>query len=297
MPFIHHPVGRLIAALFMLAGLTANSAAFDFGDLKKLDHLKKAVSIGQKAAQASREINEEEEITIGNGISAQILGAAPLLNNDKIQNYVNRVGLWVALQSERPDLPWRFAVVASDDVNAFSVPGGTILITEGMYARFRNEGELAGVLAHEIAHVLDKHQLQQIQKTLGLAWKMALIGAVAEDKGTREAEHIARAFTAGTEIYARGLDKNDEFDADRKGVVLAARAGYNPYGLIAVLQTLGEINDKDSAVALMFKTHPAPATRLDKLADAVGETLDTYAGQIQTTKRFVPLAAAARTPH
>lgn len=284
-----------IAPLCALAVALAAPAAqaFDFGSLKDLEKVQKAVSIGSKMAKANREINQDEEINIGKGVAAQVLGAAPLVDNKALQDYVNRVGLWLALQTERPDLPWRFGVIASDDVNAFSMPGGTVLITRGMYSRFRNEGELAGVLAHEIAHVLEKHQLRQIQKSLGNEWKMELVGAVAEDKGTRDADNLAKAFGAGTEIFARGLDKQDEFAADRAGVVIAARAGYNPYGLVNVLQTLGEISTQDSAVALMFRTHPAPAARMDLLADAMGESLDGYAAGVERTKRFIPLKAAA----
>lgn len=284
-----------LPVLTLLACLCAPTAAtsFDLGNLKDLDKVGKAISIGSKAVKANREINQEEEIEIGAGVTARVLGSAPLVDNAALQKYVNRVGFWIAMQSERPDLPWQFGVMASDDVNAFSTPGGTILVTRGLYSRFRNEGELAGVLAHEIAHVLAKHQLRQIQKSLGNEWKMDLVNAVAEDKGGSDAKNFAKAFTAGTEIYTRGLDKQDEFDADRLGVVLAARAGYNPYGLVGVLQTLGDISGQDSAVALMFKTHPAPAVRLDQLELAMGEQLDAYAGQVETTKRFIPLKAEA----
>jgi len=285
------PLQVLVAAGTLL--VAAPATAFDFGDLKDLENAKKALSIGKKVVEASREINQQEEVEIGNGVAARVLGTAPLVDDAALQKYVNRVGLWLALQTERPDLPWHFGVIASDDVNAFSTPGGNILVTRGMYSRFRNEAELAGVLAHEIAHVLEKHQVKAIQKSLGNAWKAELVGAVAENKGGKSSEHIAKAFTAGTELYTRGLDKQDEFDADRMGVVIAARAGYNPYGLVGVLQTLGEINAQDSAVALMFKTHPSPGARLDILASAMGEQLDGHAGQVETTKRFIPLKAEA----
>ncbi|MFZ5756874.1 MAG: M48 family metalloprotease [Pseudomonadota bacterium] len=280
-----------LSALALTLPLTAG--AFDLGNLKDLDKVGKAISIGSKAAKANRDISEEEEIEIGTGVASRVLGTAPLVDNAAVQKYVNRVGLWLAMQTERPELPWQFGVIASDDVNAFSTPGGTILITRGLYSRFRNEGELAGVLAHEIAHVLEKHQLKAIQKALGNEWKMELVNAVAEDKGGSDARNVAKAFTAGTELYTRGLDKQDEYDADRLGVVIAARAGYNPYGLVSVLQTLGDINAQDSAVALMFKTHPSPAVRLDQLDVAMGEQLDAYAGQVENTKRFIPLKAEA----
>lgn len=273
------------AALLGLAG-TAN--AFDLNRLD-FDKIGKAISVGKKAVQANREINQAEEVEIGDGIAARVLGAAPLVDNPALQAYVNRVGLWLALQTGRPGLPWHFGIIDTDAVNAFSTPGGTILVTRGLYARLRNEAELAGVLAHEIAHVVEKHQLRQIQKSLGNEWKMDLVNAVAEEKGHRDARHVAKAFSAGTEIFARGLDKQDEFAADRLGVVIAARAGYNPYGLPGVLRTLGGTSPEDSAVALMFQTHPAPGTRLDLLADAMGERLDAHAGGVEQTGRFVRL--------
>jgi predicted Zn-dependent protease len=269
----------------------ASASAFDFGNLKDMDRLKKAIDIGGKAVKAKKDIPQEEEIRIGDELAAKLLGAAPLVDNTALQQYVNRVGYWLALQSERADLPWRFGVIESDDVNAFSMPGGTVLITRGMYARFRNEGELAGVLAHEIGHVVERHQLRQIQKAAGNEWKADLIGAVADEKGNKDAKNIAKALTAGIEVFTRGLDKQDEFAADRSGVVLAARAGYNPYGLVGVLQTLGDINAEDSKVALMFQTHPSPLNRQDMLADAMGESLDAYAGGVESTKRFVALPA------
>lgn len=280
---------RILLALGLCAA-TLSAQAFDFNKaMEKLNDPKvqKALSITQKVAEANREISEEEEIAIGDGVAARLLGAAPLVANAELQRYVNRVGLWLALQTERPALPWRFGVIDSPNVNAFATPGGTVLLTKGLYDQLRNEGELAGVLAHEISHVLQKHQLKAIQNTLGQEWKMELAQAVAEDKGTKKAEHWSRAFNAGTELFVRGLDKSDEFMADRMGMVIAARAGYNPFDLVSVLQTLGQLNPSDSSVALMFKTHPSPARRLDELDAQLGSRLDVYAEQVSTTRRFV----------
>lgn len=282
----------LAALPFVLLAATPCSA-FDLNALKDLDRVKQAVSIGSKAVQANRDISPEEEAKIGKGVAAQVFGAAPLIDDEATQLYVNHVGRWLAMHTERAALDWRFGVVDSDDVNAFSMPGGIVLLTRGLYARLRNEGELAGVLAHEIAHVLQNDQLDAIRKQLGREWQLELVSAIASSKDEDNAEHYSKAFGAGTEVFARGLDKQDEFDADRYGVVIAARAGYNPYGLVSVLQTLGSINAQDSAVALMFKTHPAPATRLDELERAMGAQLDRYAAQVDVTKRFVPMPMAA----
>lgn len=279
----------LLAASLLLAG---SAQAFDLG--KALDKLndpetQKALNIGKKALKSLQEIPEPEEIEIGKGIAANLLGAAPLVRDDALQKYVNRVGLWLALQSERPDLPWRFGVTDDPDVNAFATPGGTVLVTRGLYEKFRNESELAGVLAHEIAHVVQKHQLKAIKSQLGREWQMELATAAAERKDSTRAAHQLKAFTAGTELFARGLDKNDEFEADRMGVVLAARGGYNPYGLVGSLQTLDAVNPQDGAVALMFKTHPAPAKRLEMLSSVMGTQLDSYADNAKEPARFYML--------
>ncbi|MDQ8037520.1 MAG: M48 family metalloprotease [Pedobacter sp.] len=278
----------LLAALL----LSTSAQAFDLGKaLNKLNdpETQKALGIGKKALQSLKEIPEPEEIEIGKGIAANLLGAAPLVRDDALQKYVNRVGLWLALQTERPDLPWRFGVTEDPDVNAFATPGGTILITRGLYEKFRNESELAGVLSHEIAHVVQKHQLKAIKSQLGREWQMELATAVAERKDSSRAANQLKAFTAGTELFARGLDKNDEFEADRMGVVIAARGGYNPFGLVGSLQTLDAVNPQDGAVALMFKTHPSPAKRLEMLSDAMGTQLDTYADSSKEPARFYTL--------
>jgi predicted Zn-dependent protease len=201
-----------------------------------------------------------------------------------MQRYVNHVGRWLAAQTERPDLPWQFGVLDSPNVNAFAVPGGTIFITRGLLERMRNEAELAGVLGHEIVHVLRKHHLKAIQKgaqssLAGDAMSMAL-----KDRAGPARDKLI-AF--GTEMYSRGLDKGDELEADRLGIVIAARAGYDAYGLPSVLQTLQAMSAQDSAVALMFKTHPSPGERLDSLGEKMQPVLDTYSAQPQLADRFV----------
>jgi beta-barrel assembly-enhancing protease len=168
------------------------------------------------------------------------------------------------------------------------VPGGTIFVPRGLLEKMASEAELAGVLAHEIVHVVRKHHLKAIQKGA-----LASLGGQAASAAFRDmnSEAKQKLVTFGTEMYSRGLDKGDELEADRLGVVIAARGGYDPYGLPAVLQALQATNPADSAVALMFKTHPAPGERLGALEPAM-PSLDAYASQPQLRERF--LAEAKR---
>ncbi|MFM9912090.1 MAG: M48 family metallopeptidase [Methylophilaceae bacterium] len=214
--------------------------------------------------------SEKEEISIGREITGNLLGAAPLVKDAELQQYVNKVGRWVATQSERPDLPWHFGVIESADINAFAAPGGYVIITKGLYKKLTNEAQLAGVLAHEIGHVIKKHHLKVLQKS-----QLLDIGAgVLGDAAGKDNKTIKKLIGSGAEVLARGLDKDAEFEADRIGVVLATRAGYDSYGLVDVLQEIGHVSKDDGSVALLFKTHPAPDDRLVKLGDAIGNRLD-----------------------
>ena len=269
--------------LILICGIAAASAAHAQFRLPSLD-ITKMVDTVKNVGKAVKDIDEPEEISIGRDVASRLLGAAPLVAAPGMQRYVNQVGRWLAAQSERPDLPWQFGVLDSPNVNAFAVPGGTIFITKGLLDKMRSEAELAGVLGHEIVHVLRKHHLKAIQKGAQSALAGDAMSAALRDRAGPARDKLI-AF--GTEMYSRGLDKGDELEADRLGLVIAARGGYDAYGLPSVLQTLQAMSAQDSALALMFKTHPAPAERLDALAEKMQPVLDTYAGQAQLAERFV----------
>lgn len=216
-----------------------------------------------------------DEVKIGRQIAGNLLGAAPLVRDAKLQQYVNQVGRWVASRSGRPDLNWTFGVIESNDINAFAAPAGYIFVTRGLYMRLKDEAELAGVLAHEVAHVQQQHHLKVLQQ-------QQLIGLGSQFLGKQVGGDAAvqRLIGSGAEIMARGLDKSAEFEADRIGVVLAARAGYDPWGLPSVLQEIGSVSKSDaSGVALLFKTHPPPDERLAALEQAIGERFDGVNGK------------------
>lgn len=266
---------RALLLMWLCFALPAQ-AQFNFNINRIIDSVK-------NVGKATQEIDEKQEIEIGQDMAARLLGAAPLLDHPRAQRYVNDVGRWLASQTERPDLPWRFGVLDAPQLNAFAVPGGTIFLTRGLVQSMKSEAELAGVLAHEIAHVVKKHHLNAIQKSA----QAALAGdALTLAMNRSSSENRDKLIAFGTEMYSRGLDKSDELDADRLAVVIAARGGYDAYGLPAVLQTLQAMNPEDSGLALMFKTHPAPGERLDALSEKMQPTLDAYAGQLQLAERF-----------
>ena len=269
---------RLIAVLvsLLLGAGAAQAINLDIGKL---------IDAG-KNVKDLKQVDEKGEAEIGSTAAASLLGAIPLVKDEKLQAYVNQVGLWLALQTERPDLPWRFGVMDNDSVNAFAAPGGYVFITRGLLLRMRSEAELAGVLAHEISHVLKRHHLQAIQKNAQVGLVGNLMNLTSNESGLA-GETKKKMISVSSELYARGLDKNDEFEADRMGVVIATRAGYDPYGLPAMLQTLDTMNPQDSELALMFKTHPAPQKRLELLDGLMTSSMDRYASQPVVADRFL----------
>ncbi len=275
-----------ILMILMLTVISTVSAAFDFGQLvKEVTKEKPAESTAEQKPPTLADpggmlgkTSVKEEIAIGREITGRLLGASPLVDDKRLQMYINKVGAWVAKQGRRPELRWHFGVIESDDINAFAAPGGYILVTKGLYKRLRNEAELAGVLAHEIGHVIRKHHLNILKK--GKLINMGA-GLLHSKVGTdQQGQAIGKMIGSGAEILARSLDKNAEYEADRIGVVLATRAGYDSYGLPTVLQEIGHVGADDSSVSLLFKTHPHPDVRSVKLGDAMGEKFDQYEGRL-----------------
>jgi predicted Zn-dependent protease len=283
---------RALLVALALAGAVPAQAQLDLG--RMLDLGRKALEVAPKIQEATREYTVEEEVALGEGIAAGFLGAIRLHPDERLQRYVNRIGRWLALQSERPDLPWTFGVIDTDIINAFAMPGGTVVVSHGLVKRLASESELAGVLAHEIAHVLKKHQLAAIQSDAG--WSAAAAGAkaVAADRIGRSGDALglkSQLANAGVDLvkdglFLRPLDRSMEYEADRIGVVIATRGGYDPYGLVAVLTMLAQVKPEESGASITFSTHPSPADRLAELEKVVPRALEQYARQPQVEGRF-----------
>src|SRR6185436_7796862 len=150
-----------------------------------------------------------------------------------------------------------------ETINAFAMPGGTVIISFGLLKRLQNESELAGVLGHEIAHVVQKHQLQANQAgakgdlaaSLGKEYAGSRIGRGGDAFGLKSQLANAAVDLAKNGFFLKPLDRSLEYEADRMGVVLAARAGYDPYGFVAVLQMLALVKETDEGGILA--THPS----------------------------------------
>ena len=257
-------------------GYSINAQAFDLDDLKALT---------QSVTNIQGKVSTSEEIEMGGQLVSGLLGAAPLVDNALLQQYVNDVGFWVASQSSRKELPWRFAVIDSSGINAFAAPGGYVVITLGLFSLLENEAQLAGVLAHEVSHVVEKHHLNALKKSMKRDF-WAKLGAKILVKDSKDQTSVNKLVNAGVQLYAKGLDREFEYAADSRGVMLAARAGYDPYALLDVLTTIDSINPSEAALTVMLSTHPPTSERLNNLAVGMDGKFEQYSSGQSNAKRF-----------
>lgn len=223
-------------------------------------------------------LSDAEEAELGFGMAQQFLSNQRLVADEALQRYVNSVGVWVTQQSERPNLPWRFAVIEGEAPNAFAVPGGYVFITRGMLALAETESELAGILGHEISHVVRKHHLRWIYMNKELAVSVR-----------RAEEQIGQTSAASRELFQEmgkeigklmqlpieqmiapetkaNLSKSEEFEADTDGAILAWRAGYEAWGLVAVMQRFEAVSRDRYSADMALTGHPEALQRF-KLLD------------------------------
>ena len=249
-----------------------------FGVKKKdIDLLKKGVGV----VQALQPIGEEAEITLGEAVAVEAFSRfGGEYRNERLTRYINLVGKTIADVSDRPNLNFHFAILNSQEQNAFAAPGGYIFVTIGLLKTLKNEAELAGVLAHEVAHITQKHMLETIRRGALLS-NVSELTLSAMDKDPKMFSNVIDEIT--DKLFTKGMDKDKEFEADVYGVEFAYRAGYHPSGLRDYLKTLK--SQEGHAQSRFFTTHPSTRIRISKIEGLLGQYSDGMKFPV-LTKRF-----------
>ena len=218
-----------------------------------------------KRAQQFQElqITDKEEQELGAAVSEKIRTRYGVVQDAAVHRYVSLVGNVLAQASSRPNLPWTFIVLDTDGINAFAAPGGFVHITRGALALIENEGELAGVLAHELVHITAKHTVHALQKnkSIQLGADETLSGNAALLNQLTERVYL--------DLVEKGFGRAEENESDEKGVVIANTIGYAPQGLGAFLTRLQERNKDAKEKRGLFASHPEMKERLDRLSKQI----------------------------
>jgi predicted Zn-dependent protease len=240
---------RFVIAVAGCAVLATPAAA-------QFDKIGKGLAVAKKANDAV--YTEAEKQQLGAEVSANIRKKFGVVQDPAVHRYVALVGGVLTRVSKKPDYPWRFIVLDTDAVNAFAAPGGYVHITKGCLALIANESELAGVLGHELTHVVEDHTIKALSKA-------GFVDTAASASG-KGGDITAGLVNQVTSIALQGFGRGEELESDRDGLGLAAKAGYQPDGLRTFLQRLTDRNKSSNEKRGLFASHPQMQERLDKLA-------------------------------
>ncbi len=272
----------LILAPFAVQGCAGASAVIPAASV--------ALTGASKASAASRPITDSEEYYVGRAVAARILGKYKLDQNPKLTQYVNEVGETVARKSSRPNLlkGYHFAVLDTQEINAFACPGGIIFITRGLLQTCKSEDQLAAVLAHEVGHVANKDGINSISKA---RWTQVFtaMGTEAAKQYGGAAGNLVSLFEGSIDdvfktIVVNGYSRQAEETADAAALTELTRAGYDP-GAMVVLLTAMEAKGKTASGGI-FTTHPPTSERLAKVKASVGQSPAESKGEKIRTERF-----------
>lgn len=216
------------------------------------------------------DISEEEEIQLGKSAAEQVERENRLVKNRKVAGYVQKLGERLARRSDRPGLKYQFKVIEKDDANAFALPGGFIYLHQGILQIAENESEVAGVLAHEIAHVSERHGIEQVKKAQRIGLGLAALDLIfGRNRGT--GENLA---ALGAQLAAQGVffkySRDAEREADRKGVEILRKNGTNPRGMVTLFQRMESLRERNPGrVESFFSSHPSLRERQENISGSL----------------------------
>jgi len=205
-------------------------------------------------------VSTQQEVQLGAQYAQQINAQLPIMRDASVTSYINSLGNSLARVADNRNLNWRFYVVDSREVNAFAVPGGFVYINRGLIERARTMNQLAGAMAHEIAHVTQRHsveQMAQAQRADAGLTLACILTSVCQSGAASAAIQVG-----GSAVFAK-FSRDDESEADRHGVQYLVAAGIDPRGMVDMFQTLvNERRSRPTAVDAWFRTHPLEENRI-----------------------------------
>ncbi|HET7321573.1 MAG TPA: M48 family metallopeptidase [Longimicrobiaceae bacterium] len=222
---------------------------------------------------SAAQITTQQEVQLGAQEAAEINQQLPLIQDATVNYYVNQLGKSIAQRADPRGIPYTFRVVNSDAVNAFSIPGGYVYVNRGLIERASNMSELAGVLAHEIGHVVERHGIEQLASAQNASTKLTLGQVVAAVLlGGQAAQAVGTVGqVVGTAVLA-SYSRKDEQEADLDAIPYLIATGIDPRGLVTMFETLIRMEQTNpSAVAQWFSTHPLTQDRINYVQQAIDQ--------------------------
>jgi len=245
-----------------------------------------ALALAGTTAAAASLISVNQEIAVGRQTQQQVKAKVPEVTDRQVVSYVQSLGRRLAVHAGGPKYPYSYSVANYREINAFALPGGPVWIHRGTMAAAANEAQLVSVLAHEIAHIAERHAADQLTKQLVANGLLGLLGAVlGNDRSAQTAQIAAQVLANG---YMLKFSRDDEREADRVGATIMRRAGWDAREMIAFMEVLRRQQGKDpGSVEVFLSSHPGPAER----AKLLRGQLRNVSGGRRNTDQFAQIRA------
>jgi beta-barrel assembly-enhancing protease len=209
-------------------------------------------------------VSVSQEIEIGKQANAQVRKQLAELRDVETLEYVRSIGRRLVPHAGGPKYPYSFAVADYREINAFALPGGPVWVHRGILHLATNESQFAGVLAHEIAHISERHAADQLTKATMASWGLGVLGALLGNDGGASAAKLAAGFLANG-LFLK-FSRDHEREADRVGLQMLTRAGWDARGMVELFELLRHEQKRDPGrVESFFSTHPSPQDRIVRL--------------------------------
>ena len=208
---------------------------------------------------------DEEEMAMGRKAADDTDKQLPILEEPLLTAYLNHLGQKIAAESRRPQIEYSFKIVNTDVVNAFSLPGGFVYVNRGLLDFVTNESELAGVLAHEIGHVVAYHSMNDVARRSLVDQGMYQLQKAGIVTDQQMMDMVQRYGGTMLLFVDRKFSREEESEADMLGLYNAIRAGYDPNGLVGFLARLSQFTGNPSLVEGLLMNHPLPGERVKAL--------------------------------
>jgi predicted Zn-dependent protease len=243
----------------------------------------------------------QQDAEVGRQAAQDAERQLPMLRDGTTENYVSAIVQRLAAVAPGPRFSYRARVVNTSDINAFALPGGFVYVNRGLIEAVRNEGELAGVLAHEMAHVAQRHGTSQASKAYGAQIGVGLLGQVLGGRDHRLGIGEQVLGNLGLSALFMKFSRNAESEADRVGAQMMARAGYDPMAMASFFDLLAsKQRGNPGAVSQFFSDHPSPRNRSASIraqAAQLGRGRGTQVGGLRTVQaRLDQMPSASRRP-
>jgi predicted Zn-dependent protease len=256
-----------------------------------------ALALGSTAVAGgcATAVSTQQEEQIGQQYSQQINQQLPLIRDSYTNQYINQLGRQIAAQADPRGIPYTFYVVNSDVVNAFSIPGGYVYVNRGLIERADNVAQLAGVLSHEIGHVVERHSITQMQRAQNANTLLTVLYGVLLRRNPSGVEQ-AGIQVGGGAVFA-GYSRDAERQADHDAVIFMTKTGYNPNQLPVFFEKLMSLEkSQPSKLESWFATHPGTQERVTATQQEIAQTPGANNPRLVTdTREFQNFRARVRS--